>query len=53
MCPCLTSGPRAPTPQVFIHNFNGTQWDRDYNRSMQLAVLTVNQTYRSPFVDQG
>lgn len=39
--------------QVFIHNFNGTVWDRDYNRSMLITTLVANQTYRSPFVDQG
>ncbi|GIL41982.1 hypothetical protein Vafri_48 [Volvox africanus] len=37
--------------QVFVHQFNGTATERDYNRTLLVATLVTNGVYTSPFVD--
>jgi len=41
---------RDQNNKVFVHNFNGTMSERDYNRSMVLAVMGTNSSYRTKFV---
>ncbi|GLI70447.1 hypothetical protein VaNZ11_015360 [Volvox africanus] len=38
--------------QVFVHQFNGTASERDYNRTLLVATLVTNGVYTSPFVDR-
>ncbi|KAG2495774.1 hypothetical protein HYH03_006019 [Edaphochlamys debaryana] len=39
--------------RVHIHQFNGTTNDRDYNRTLLMALLGPGQWYMSRFVDYG
>jgi hypothetical protein len=41
---------RDQNNKVFVHNFNGTMNERDYNRSLVLAVMNTNTSYRTSFV---
>ncbi|KXZ53666.1 hypothetical protein GPECTOR_6g583 [Gonium pectorale] len=44
----LTSGNNN---RVFVHAFNGTASERDWNRTLLLAVLSSGGIYTGPFVD--
>ncbi|KAG2495771.1 hypothetical protein HYH03_006016 [Edaphochlamys debaryana] len=39
--------------RVHIHQFNGTTYDRDYNRTLLMALLGPGQWYMSRFVGYG
>ncbi|GIL99793.1 hypothetical protein Vretimale_4769, partial [Volvox reticuliferus] len=39
--------------KVFVHQFNGTASERDYNRTLLVATLTTNAVYISPFLDRN
>ncbi|GFR45312.1 hypothetical protein Agub_g6672, partial [Astrephomene gubernaculifera] len=45
--------PSTLNNKVFIHNFNGTTSERDWNRSMLITTLGRSGVFTSPFVDMG